>query len=125
MMDPNAGLVSKVMRSMANQNTTKIMHNVMHYQGHYDRTLLFTVLMLLVIGVVMVYSSSSVVALTTYDDGSYFLKRQILSILIGLALMAIMMRIDYRWLSNQRIVLALVIFSLILLGASLGWVSVN
>jgi cell division protein FtsW len=104
---------------MENQHTTKIMQNVMHYQGHYDRTLLFTILMLLVFGVVMVYSSSSVVALTTYDDSSYFLKRQVLSILIGLALMALTMRIDHRLLSDRRIVLALLILSLILLGATL------
>jgi cell division protein FtsW len=110
---------SSIMQSVTNRHTTKIMQNITHYRGHYDRTLLLTVLMLVIIGVVMVYSSSSVVALTTYDDSSYFLKRQILSILVGLTLMAIMMRIDHRVFCDRKIVLTLVIISLILLGATL------
>jgi cell division protein FtsW len=69
--------------------------------------------------VVMVYSSSSVVALTTYDDSAYFMKRQILSVLVGLVCMAIAMRIDHRLLSDRRIVLALIIISLVLIAATL------
>jgi cell division protein FtsW len=95
------------------------MKNMPHYRGHYDRTLLFAVLMLLIIGVVMVYSSSSVVALTTYDDSAYFMKRQILSVIVGAVLMAITMRIDYRLLSDRRVVLALVTISLLLVGVTL------
>jgi cell division protein FtsW len=62
---------------------------MMHQRGYYDRLLLFAVLMLLVVGVVMVYSSSSVVALTTYDDPTFFMKRQLVWALFGLVLMAI------------------------------------
>jgi cell division protein FtsW len=102
------------------QSGTKRLQGVMQYQGHYDRTLLFAVLVLLVAGVVMVYSSSSIVALTTYDDPAYFMKRQILWGVIGLAVMAITMRIDHRLLSDQRIVLAILIISLVLLAATLA-----
>ena len=91
----------------------------MHHKGHYDRTLLFAVLMLLVVSVVMVYSSSSVVALTTYDDSAFFMKRQLLWAIVGLALMAITMRIDYRQLSGQRVVVSLMAVSLLLLAATL------
>ena len=56
--------------------------------------------MLLVISVVMVYSSSSVVALTTYDDSAFFMKRQLLWAVVGLALMAVTMRMDHRLLGG-------------------------
>jgi cell division protein FtsW len=95
------------------------MQNVMHQRGHYDRMLLFAVLMLLVVGVVMVYSSSSVVALTTYDDPAYFMKRQLTWALFGLVLMAITMRIDHHKLSDQRVVIALLLISLMLFAATL------
>ncbi len=95
------------MRSEANQ------------KSHYDGTLLFAVLSLLVVSVVMVYSSSSVVALTTYDDPAFFMKRQLLWALVGLAIMAIALRMDHRVLSDQRVVIGLVAVSLFLLAATL------
>jgi cell division protein FtsW len=75
--------------------------------------------MLIVTSVVMVYSSSSVVALTAYDDPAFFMKRQIIWAVAGLALMAVTMRLDHRLLSDRRVVLALVLISLILLAATL------
>ena len=89
------------------------------YKGHYDRTLLFAILMLLVVSVVMVYSASSVVALTTYNDSAFFMKRQLLWVTVGLALMAVTMHVDHRFLSDQRVVIALVVLSLALLTATL------
>jgi len=88
-------------------------------KDRYDRPLLAVILMLIMISVVMVYSSSSVVALTTYDDAAYFMKRQIVWAAVGLALMAITMRIDHRALSNQRVVIAFIVISLLLLAATL------
>jgi cell division protein FtsW len=95
------------------------LQNVMHHNGHYDRTLLFVVLALLVVSVVMVYSSSSVVALTTYDDPTFFMKRQLLWAVVGLAVMAVTMRTDHRVFEDQRVVIGLVVITLILLAATL------
>ena len=95
------------------------MRNEIKQGHHYDRTLLFVILMLLVISVVMVYSSSSIVALTTYDDPAFFMKRQILWALVGLAMMAITMRMDHRVFGDQRVVIGLVAVSLLLLAATL------
>jgi len=95
------------------------LQNVINHRGRYDRTLLFSILSLLVVSVVMVYSSSSVVALTTYDDPAFFMKRQVLWAIIGLALMAITMRIDHRMFYDQRIAIGLAVVSLILLSATL------
>jgi cell division protein FtsW len=52
--------------------------------------------MLLTIGIIMVFSSSFVTAQTTYGDGFYFLKRQLLWALLGILGMIVLMRIDYR-----------------------------
>ncbi|HTF99244.1 MAG TPA: putative lipid II flippase FtsW [Nitrospirota bacterium] len=91
--------------------------NAMH--PHADRTLLSAVLLLLVASVVMVYSSSSVVALTSYNDSMYFMKRQLVSAVIGLVLMGLTMRFSHRLFSDQRLVLALLVLALGLLAATL------
>ena len=95
------------------------MHTATIHKGHYDRWLLGAILALLVTSVVMVYSSSSVVALTTYDDAAFFMKRQALWALVGLAAMAVMMRVDHDLFRDQRIVLGLLALSLALLAATL------
>ena len=57
---------------------------------------LFTIVLLLTcIGIVMVYSASSVAAQAQYHDGTWFLKRQLLYELIGLAGMSVAWRIHY------------------------------
>jgi cell division protein FtsW len=95
------------------------LQNVTHDKGQYDRTLLFAVLALVTLSVVMVYSASSVVALTAYDDPTFFMKRQILWAVAGCALMAVAMRVDHRLLSDRRVVAALLLISLLLLALTL------
>jgi cell division protein FtsW len=98
----------------------RLIQQVMYYKGQYDKTLLFAILTLLVISVVMVYSSSSVVALTTYNDSLFFMKRQLLWAGMGLALLSLTMRIDHHRLAGQRVVLAIMTISLMLLAATLA-----
>ena len=88
-------------------------------RAHFDRPLLFAVLTLLVISVVMVYSSSSVVALTNYDDPAYFMKRQVLWVFLGLALMAVVMRMDHRMFADRRAAAGFLVVSLLLLAVTL------
>lgn len=88
-------------------------------RAHFDRPLLFAVLTLLVISVVMVYSSSSVVALTNYDDPAYFMKRQVLWVFLGLALMAVVMRADHRMFADRRAAAGFLVVSFLLLAATL------
>lgn len=64
--------------------------------GKIDSWLLIIVLALLCIGLVMVYSASSFLSARTYGDASYFFIRQLLSSLIGVVVMLVTMRIDYR-----------------------------
>ena len=95
------------MQSITPHKTTRIMQNAMHHQGQYDRTLLVAVLSLLVVGVVMVYSSSSIVALTTYDDSAYFMKRQMLWVLVGLMTTVIVFITVFKLAGDQTTVRAL------------------
>ncbi len=64
--------------------------------SHYDQAILVLAVTLTCFGLVMVYSSSSVMAQGNYQDGFYFLKRQGMFAVISLSLMAVLMRIDYR-----------------------------
>ncbi len=61
----------------------------------YDMIILMMVVILTCFGVVMVYSASSVMAAKKFNDGFYFLKRQGLYAILGFAVMAFAMQIDY------------------------------
>lgn len=78
----------------------------------------FTVIVLLGIGVVMVYSSSAVSAYVNFDDSYYFLKRQIIWATLGLLAMLFTMSIDYhvwRGLSKPIMLVTLLLLILVLI----------
>jgi len=62
----------------------------------YDMIILLMAVALTCFGVVMVYSTSSVMAAKKFHDGFYFLKRQGIYALLGFGAMAFAMRIDYQ-----------------------------
>jgi cell division protein FtsW len=75
---------------------------------------LFMVTVILIcIGMVMIYSSSSIYAWEKYKDGFFFLKRQISFLFIGIIFMFLVMVFDYKKL--KRYAKPLLLFSLILL----------
>jgi cell division protein FtsW len=55
---------------------------------------------LVVLGLLMVYSSSFATGLLAFNDANYFVLRQAMWAAIGVALMFALMRIDYRWLRS-------------------------
>jgi len=67
-----------------------------------DFVLFLTVLSLLSLGVIMVFSASEYSTLINYNDSFYFFKRQVLWALIGLAAMFFMINYDY-WRLKQYI----------------------
>jgi len=86
--------------------------------GKPDRLLVVLTLALVAIGIIMVYSSSVVVAQERYHASSFFLKRHLLRALLGLLALAVMMRIDYhRWegLAGLGMLLSLLLLSVVLL----------
>jgi len=66
-----------------------------------DRVLFTTTLLLVCVSVVMVYSASAVVALERFDQPYLFLTKQAMWSVLGLAVLAIAMRIDYRTYRND------------------------
>ncbi|MCW2278855.1 putative lipid II flippase FtsW [Heliophilum fasciatum] len=78
-----------------------------------DVTILLAVVLLLMIGLLMVMSASSVRASYEYEDPFFFFKRQMMFAVMGLAVLVVLMRFDYRRLSP--IANGFLIVSLILL----------
>ncbi len=73
---------------------------------------LFTVIMILAgIGIIMIFSTSGIMALEKFNDKYFFLKRQSLWLLIGITASLIAMKIDYRHYEKPapRILLACIV----------------
>lgn len=99
-----------------------------------DQLLLFVMFCLLGLGVVMVYSSSSILAYDQRGDTLFFLKRQLLYALIGLVGFLIALYIPYRFYLNLGKPLLLVsgVFLLLVysaiglrLGGSRRWIQIS
>ncbi len=65
------------------------------YASHPDLLLLGFVSMLVVIGLQAVFSATFALAITEYNDMLYFLLRQAVGAAIGMALLLLLMRMDY------------------------------
>ena len=81
----------------------------------FDYNLLFIVIFLLCFGLVMLYSSSSYTSANRYNDSMHYLKLQIRNILLGMAAMAAMTAIDYRWWKKLGVTAYVVSFLLCIL----------
>jgi cell division protein FtsW len=68
----------------------------MMLRREFDTSILLLSVVLTCLGVVMVYSASSIMAGKKFADGFYFLKRQGIFAVAGLMIMAFAMQIDYR-----------------------------
>jgi cell division protein FtsW len=101
----------------------------------YDPLLLAAVLLLLMFGVVMVYSASAVYAGARLGDGLWFFKRQTIGAGIGLAALLITMRIGHRRLEPFAVPLVLTSLALLVLvrvpglghtaGGALRWMRIG
>ncbi|HWI40825.1 MAG TPA: putative lipid II flippase FtsW [Verrucomicrobiae bacterium] len=81
----------------------------------YDIVILLMAVALTCFGVVMVYSSSSVMAAKKFHDGFYYLKRQGLYALMGFGAMAVGMTIDYRHWKRWAVPILLTCLGLLVL----------
>lgn len=61
-----------------------------------DRILFLAAVLLVATSLVMVYSASAAVALQRFQQPNFYLTKQIMWSLLGMALLAVVMRIDYR-----------------------------
>lgn len=60
-----------------------------------DIILLLVTLILVTVGTAMIYSSSSILAQQKFNDGQYFIKKQLVFVVLGLISMVILTKIDY------------------------------
>ncbi|MDH2335273.1 stage V sporulation protein E [Clostridium perfringens] len=73
-----------------------------------DYGLLYTIVILLAIGVVMVYSASSYFAMVNYNDSTAFLKKQALFAIVGFIAMIFISRCDYHKLKKLTGILLII-----------------
>lgn len=100
-----------------------------------DLTLLFIVLLLLLIGLVMVYSSSHIWAVYKYDDAFFFVKRQFLFASVGILGMFFLYLIPYHtWKKYVHVILFICFLFLLLVlvpgigivrGGAQSWIGVG
>ncbi len=91
----------------------------------YDRILILLVLVLLGIGLVMVFSASAVISKEIYDSSTAIFTKQLYSVILGLVLMIVVMRIDYRLFANRFVIVLLIAASLGLLCWALASPDIN
>jgi cell division protein FtsW len=81
----------------------------------WDRSLLLAVLALITIGIVMVFSSSALVAQRLGKAPAFFLVRQLIWAVIGLLMMVFCMFVDYRIVKSKMFNYGIIALSLCLL----------
>jgi cell division protein FtsW len=69
-----------------------------------DKVLFTATLLLVCVSIVMVYSASAVVALERFQQPYLFLTKQALWSVLGLAVLAVTMRVDYRTYKNEAFI---------------------
>lgn len=72
-----------------------------------DKWMFFATLALLFVSVVMVYSASVVVADQKFQQPYMFATKQVMWAAFGLAILSVVMRVDYRTYQNERLIWAL------------------
>jgi len=91
--------------------------NMLRLDRNWDQTILLLAVTLTCFGVVMVYSSSSIMAAKRFGDGFFFLKRQGFYALLGMGMMFLAMQVDYQHL--RKLAAPIFIISVLLLVAVL------
>lgn len=86
---------------------------VFGHDGNIDLTLFTVVMILLIIGLIMMFSASYFWALSEYNDGYYYLKRQGVFAVVGVIAMVLISKIDYHVFQNTKV--AYVSFGLLVL----------
>jgi cell division protein FtsW len=72
------------------------------------------VLLLMTIGVVMIYSASTAIALKKFSDPAYFIKRHLLYFFIGLTVMTVASCVPYRWFRTWWVLLMAMTLSVLI-----------
>ncbi len=90
-----------------------------------DKVLFTATFLLVCVSIVMVYSASALVALQRFDEPNRFLTKQALWTVLGLAVLAVAMRVDYRAYRNETFIWSALAFVTIMLVGVLFRAPVN
>ena len=94
----------------------KILHNKENKtNGKGDYALLIAVVLLAVIGTIFIYSASNYSANATYKDSFYFVKKQVIGILLGVVVMLFTANFNHDKLKKFCIPLSIISFVLLIL----------
>ena len=81
----------------------------------FDYVLFIAVIILILFGLVMIYSASSIWAEYKFNDSFKYVKQQGLFIIIGIILMLTVSKVDYKWYYKKtNLILAVCLFLLVL-----------
>ena len=69
-----------------------------------DKWMFLATLALVCASVVMVYSASALVALERFQQPYLFVTKQVMWVAVGVALLSLVMRVDYRTYRNERLI---------------------
>jgi cell division protein FtsW len=78
-----------------------------------DRMLIVVTALLVLIGLIMVYSSTTILAKEKYDDSFHFLKKQLMWLVVGLIMAAIISSLKYPLYMNKKAVLAITVLAVV------------
>lgn len=94
--------VKKTSKAPAKQKTSRLLSEPAYIVG--PRLLfILSVAMLCILGIVMVYSASSIAAYNEYGDAAYYIKRQLVFLVIGILVCVICARIPYSLWANPAV----------------------
>ncbi len=94
---------------------------MLRLESKFDATIILIVVILSVLGAVMVYSASSFKAQERFENSQYYFRNHLLKVLVGLAVLLMGAKIDYKiWLKLSPILLFLSFCALIYLLAGPG-----
>jgi cell division protein FtsW len=85
------------------------------YKNRYDRILFVAMMLLVVLGILAVFSASSFRAVEKFGDAAYFLKLHLLRVGFGLIFFFIAAKIDYHQFRSMTPLLLLVLWFLLML----------
>jgi len=88
--------------------------------GKMDSLLLIVVLALVCIGLVMVYSASAFIGARYNNNASYFFQRQLIWALLGVVVLFVTMRIDYRFWRRVSLIGMIITFPMLVFVLKFG-----
>ncbi len=120
---PAANVVSKPVKAISTDEQKKLDELEMRLPrvaGKIDPWLLVIVLVLVCIGLVMVYSASSFIGARYYNDASYFFQKQVIWALLGVVVLFVTMRIDYRFWRRVSLIGLIITFPMLVFVLKFG-----